>query len=86
LGTSSSHAANYCLVYNYYSGSNATSCAVPSQGTGNNGNVMGYWYQDKVNSTYSHTASYAYDSLNRLATAVATGSSTYNLTFSKVAR
>ena len=44
-------------------------------------NVMGYWYQDSI-SSLGHTASYTYDPLNRLATAVATGSSTYNLTFS----
>jgi len=35
-----------------------------------------------VNSSFSHSASYAYDSVNRLATAAATGNSTYNLTFS----
>src|SRR5271157_5970007 len=81
LGTPSNNAADYCLVYNYYSGSNPSSCAVPPQGTLNNGNAMGYWYQDDVNASFSHAASYAYDSLNRLATAVATGSSTYNLTF-----
>ena len=85
LGTSSNSAANYCLVYNYYAGvANPATCtnSPATASSGNNGNVMGYWYQDKANSTYSHTASYAYDSLNRLATAVATGSSTYNLTFS----
>jgi RHS repeat-associated protein len=43
---------------------------------------MGYWYQDSVQSGLSHTASYTYDGVNRLITAVATGSSTYNLTFS----
>ncbi|HMD96193.1 MAG TPA: hypothetical protein VKM93_02530, partial [Terriglobia bacterium] len=86
LGTSASNAANYCLVYNYYAGvANPSSCT-NSPGTassGNNGNVMGYWYQDNVSSnpSFSHTASYTYDSVNRLATAVATGSSTYNLTF-----
>jgi hypothetical protein len=66
LGTSANNAANYCLVYNYYSGSKPASCAVPAQGTGNNGNVRGYWYHDNVNSTLSHTAAYGYDSLNRL--------------------
>jgi RHS repeat-associated protein len=43
---------------------------------------MGYWYQDSVNSSFSHTATYTYDGVNRLTNAVATGSSTYNLTFS----
>jgi hypothetical protein len=44
LGTSSTPNANYCLVYNYYAGSNPTSCAIPAAGTGNNGSVMGYYY------------------------------------------
>ncbi len=35
---------------------------------------MGYWYQDNSNPTLSHSARYTYDALNRLATAVATGS------------
>lgn len=30
---------------------------------------MGYWYQDSVNSSFSHTGGYAYDSLNRVSTA-----------------
>ena len=81
LGTSSSPTANYCLVYNYYA-SSPTSCALPSAGTNDNGNVMGYWYQDSVNSSFSHTATYTYDGVNRLATAAATGNATYNLTFS----
>ena len=34
-------AGGYCLVYDYY-GSGPTSCTLPSQGTNNNGNVMGY--------------------------------------------
>jgi RHS repeat-associated protein len=84
LGTSSSHAANSCLVYNYYSGvSNPTSCAVPSQGaTGNDGSVVGNFFQDTSNSSQGHTASYSYDNLSRLTTSVATGSATHNLTFS----
>ena len=81
LGTSSNNAANYCLVYNYYAASNPTSCAVPAAGTGNNGSVMGYYYQDTTNPSLGHAATYGYDSLNRLTSAVATGSSTYNLTF-----
>ena len=81
LGTSGGNAAaDYCLVYNYYGGS-PTSCALPSAGTTNNGNVMGYWYQDSVNSSFSHTATYGPDGVNRLSTATATGNSTYNLTF-----
>jgi RHS repeat-associated protein len=43
---------------------------------------MGYWYNDTVQSSFSHTASYTYDALNRLTTAAATGNATYNLTFS----
>jgi RHS repeat-associated protein len=81
LGTSSNPAASYCLVYNYY-GTSPTSCALPLPGTTNNGNVMGYWYQDNVNSSFSHTASYTYDNVNRLSAAAATGNSTYNLSFS----
>lgn len=84
LGTSASNAADYCLVYNYYAGVANPSTCTGTPGTissGNNGNVMGYWYQDNVNPSLSHTASYAYDSVNRLLTTVATGSSTYNLTF-----
>ncbi len=73
----------YCLVYNYYADeSNPTSCAAPTQGSQNNGNVMGYWYQDSSNSSLSHTATYSYDNVNRLSTAVATGNWTYNLAFS----
>ena len=81
LGTSSNPAANYCLVYNYY-GTPPTSCALPSAGTTDNGNVLGYWYQDSVNSSFSHTATYTYDNVNRLTAAVATGNSTYNQTYS----
>ncbi len=73
LGTATNQSADYCLVYNYYGGSNPSSCTVPTPGsTGNNGNVMGYWYQDGPLSTASHKLSYSYDSLNRLGTAVAT--------------
>ena len=80
LGTTGNATADYCLVYNYY-GSSPTSCALPSPGTNNNGNVMGYWYQDGVNSSFSHTATYSYDGVNQLTNAVASGSATYNLTF-----
>ena len=74
LGTSSNNSANYCLVYNYYASgvtNPPASCAVPSPGTGNDGNVMGLFYQDSVNSSLSHTAAYSYDALNRLAGATA---------------
>src|SRR5579875_1318298 len=86
LGTTGNASADYCLVYNYYSSLGSPgSCATPSQGTGNNGNVMGYFYQDNVNSGLSHTTAYTYDSLNRLTNAVATGNSTYDLPFSYTA-
>jgi RHS repeat-associated protein len=80
LGTTSNPTADDCLVYNYY-GSSPTSCALPSPGTSNNGNVMGYYDQDSATPSLSHTATYTYDGVNRLATAVATGNATYNLTF-----
>ena len=86
LGTSLSNAADYCLVYNYYAGvGNPATCTnTPGTATsGNNGNVMGYWYQDNINpTTMSHAATYGYDSLNRLTSAVATGNATYNQSFS----
>jgi YD repeat-containing protein len=47
---------------------------------------MGYWYPDSANPSYSHTAAYTYDAVNRLTGAVATpfgaGTVSYNLTFS----
>ena len=47
---------------------------------------MGYWYQDSVNpSTFSHTASYTYDGVNRLWTATAktlAGSTIWSQTYS----
>ncbi len=77
----------YCLVYNYYTGSwtPPSSCpsagSTPPAGTTDNGNVMGYWYQDISTSSLNHTATNSYDNANRLSTAVATGNFTYNLTF-----
>jgi RHS repeat-associated protein len=70
-------------VYNEYAGvGDPTSCAVPSQpGSGNNGSVMGYFYQDTANPSLGHSATYGYDSLSRLTSGVATGNNTYNLTF-----
>ena len=87
LGSSTNSYANYCLVYNYFSSwTPPTSCpsptGVPKSGLANNGNAMGYWFQDTTTTSDSHTATYAYDTLNRLTTSVATGNSTYNLTFS----
>lgn len=83
LGTATSPAANACTVYNYYSSvPSPTSCTTPSQSsTGDNGALFGYYYQDSINSNLAHTAAFTYDPIGRLATAVATGASTYNLTF-----
>ena len=63
--------ADYCLVYNYFSSWTApSSCPTtptpPSSGTGNNGNVTGYFYQDGVNTGFGHTMKYTYDNVNRL--------------------
>jgi RHS repeat-associated protein len=84
LGTSGTHNANSCLVYNYYSGvANPTSCAIPSQASsGNDQSVVGHYFQDTTNSSLGHTATYTYDTLMRLSTSVATGSATHSLTFS----
>jgi len=84
LGTSTNAAGNYCLVYNYYQGAaQPTSCTnAPAQAaSGDDGSVGGYYYQDNLNSGLSHTASFTYDGDNRLATAIATGNSTYNLLY-----
>jgi len=83
LGKSGNNTADFCWVYNYYTSvGNPTGCAAPSQGTGNNGNVVGLYDLDNNSSSMTHTEAYAYDNVNRLSTAVATGNSTYNLTFS----
>ncbi len=42
---------------------------------------MGYFYHDNTYPSLSHTASYTYDSLNRLTNGTAAGSQTYNLNF-----
>ena len=42
---------------------------------------MGYFYQDNVNSAYSHTPAYTYGSLNLLTNAGVSRSSSYNLLF-----
>ena len=85
LGTNGNNSANYCLVYNYYAGAgNPTGCTnAPAQATsGNSGNVAGFWYQDNVNPSFSHTEAYGYDGVNRLTSAAATGNSLYNLAYS----
>jgi RHS repeat-associated protein len=86
LGSAGTHAADSCRVYNYYVGAvNASACSEsPSnwpQGTNNNGDVAGYYYNDNANSGLKHAAIYQYDGANRLAGAAATGSVTYSQTF-----
>ncbi len=85
LGTAGSQAANACLVYNYYSTTAPTSCAIPSQASsGNNGNVQSYFFQDNTSSptpNVGHSATYTYDTLNRLGNSTATGNQSHNLTF-----
>jgi RHS repeat-associated protein len=86
LGTTSNASAYYCLVYRYYPWvGNPTSCSLPAQDTGNNGNVKGYYYQDNINTAYSHIASFDYDLLSRLihawANPVASGTVSYDLPF-----
>jgi RHS repeat-associated protein len=85
LGTSSSHAADSCRVYSYYVGGVPSTCSESSSawptGSNNNGNVAGYYYTDDVNAL-SHTATYQYDSLNRLGSAAASGSVAYSQTLS----
>src|SRR5437899_1285680 len=73
LGTATTPAAKYCLVYIYYSGNAVpTSCSAPSSfAGGNNGNVFANRYQDSVNTSLGHTTTHTYDSLNRLGGAVA---------------
>ncbi|MGD0007084.1 MAG: RHS repeat-associated core domain-containing protein [Terriglobia bacterium] len=87
--------AGYCLVYNYFAAgwTPPTTCpsasSTPPTGTTDDGNVMGYWYEDSVNSSFSHTASYTYDGVNRLSSActlsgsqcATSGSNVYNLAF-----
>ena len=74
LGNSNSVAADYCLVYNYYSGNPMpSSCAAPTGTSGsNNGSILGSWYQDNVNTGYSHKWTYNYDAVGRLSQATAT--------------
>jgi RHS repeat-associated protein len=86
LGTSTTHAADSCRVYSYYVGAkNVSACSeLPSSwpsGTNNNGNVAGYYYKDNMNAC-GHTATYAFDGVNRLSTAAAAGQCNYSQTFS----
>jgi RHS repeat-associated protein len=86
IGTSGTHAADSCRVYNYYVGAtNASACSEsPSgwpTGTNDNGNVAGYFYSDTMNSGLSHSAIYGYDAVNRLTSAAATGNYTYSQAF-----
>ena len=76
--------ADFTLAYNYSLPGGATppGCPVQAQGSGNNGSVIGYTYSDSVKPSYSNSALFVYDSVNRLACAQATGNSTYNLAFS----
>jgi len=87
LGTADTPAAQFCLVYNYYPGvATPTTCAVPSQASsGNNGNIVGYFYRDSTNAALQHKTDFTYDSLNRLASSIATpvspGTVSHNLDF-----
>jgi RHS repeat-associated protein len=83
LGTTSNSSQYASLTYNYNlpGGTQPPGCPISPGTSGNNGNVTGYTYTDAVNSGFSHSAFYVYDSLNRLACAQATGNSTYNLAF-----
>ena len=62
-----------------------TSLTAPATGSTDNGNVMGYWYDDNTNTSECHSAAYTYDTVNRLTGAVATpcpsGTANYNLSF-----
>jgi RHS repeat-associated protein len=83
LGTELNFSSIACWVYNYYASvGNPTACSIPSQGTSDDGNVVGTYYNDAANSGLSHTAAYSYDPTHRLTSAVAAGNATYNLAFS----
>jgi len=70
LGDESTEARVSCLVYNYCGNQQTpTSCDQdPPPSTGNNGNVMGYFYRDLANPSPQHKVIYTYDPLNRLFT------------------
>ena len=46
------------------------------------GSVMGCHYQDSIRYALGHTASFAYDNVNRVTNVQATGGVSYNLPFS----
>ncbi len=76
MGTTANASAYYCLVYNYFTGSWTPPSSCPTSGsaptgTTDNGDVTGYQYVDNSRPGSSHTATYTYDSLNRLYGAVA---------------
>jgi RHS repeat-associated protein len=77
--------ADSCQAYNYYSDvPNPTTCVngtPPSQGTHNNGNVIGYYHVDNAN-PLNHQLAFTYDAVNRLTSAVATGQVTYTQNYS----
>ena len=83
LGKSGSPTADSCRVYNYYADkANPTTCAtMPAQGTQDNGNVAGYYYNDNMNSGLNHAAAYSYDGVNRLTAAGTTGNWVFNQTY-----
>ena len=91
LGTTTGGtSAEACWLYNYFSSwSGYSSCptasSVPTSGSGNNGNVNAYYYKDNFQ-CFSHTATFTYDSVNRLtaaSAAVANGcTNTYGQTYS----
>ncbi len=63
LGNTSNPTADYCLVYNYHYSAvgTPTSCSMPSRATSDDdGDVNGYYYEDNVNSSLSHSTLYAY--------------------------
>jgi RHS repeat-associated protein len=84
LGTSANNASDFCLAYNYYlslGSPGACSTTLPPQGGGNNGNVMGYLYQDFSPFALTYSTFYNFDPLNRLTQSVASGAASHNLTF-----
>lgn len=56
---------------------------MPAQGSYNNGNVMGYYYLDNANPTYSHAATYQYNTMNQLTGASASPVGSGNISYSQ---
>jgi RHS repeat-associated protein len=73
LGAAGNQSADSCRVYSYYKNQTPSGCSETAwpQGTTNNGNVMGYFYNDIMEEKFCHTATYQYDPLNRLQSASA---------------